>query len=140
MAKQKFNLNIFDILAIIVVVAISLIGFVAINNKPFLGNKNMLVEIKISNEATIQTVLPKLLSAKEVFYSGTKYPVQQVSFHTENDASGNVVYLFITLRGLGSVMDDNSIFNGQRIYVNQKVEIHADYQVQGYVADYHYEN
>lgn len=140
MAKLKFRINIFDILAIIAVIILACIGIAAWNNKPFLGSRTVLVEVKISNEATIQMILPKVKLASEVFYSGTKYPVKQVSYRTENDKNGQVQYLFVVLSGKGDITSDKSTFNGQRIYVNQKVEIHADYQAQGYVADYYYEN
>ena len=140
MAKLKFNINIFDVFAVIALAILICVGIAAWNNKPFLGDRNMLVEIKISNEATIQMILPEVKLAKEVFYSGTKYPVKQVSYRAENDKNGQIQYLFVVLSGKGNIASNNSIFNGQRIYVNQKVEIHADYQVQGYVADYHYEN
>lgn len=140
MAKQKFSINLFDILVAIAVIAIALIGVLAWNSKPFLGNKNVLVEVRFSDPVLINSALPKVMTAKEVFYSGTKYSVQQISYRTENDASGQTKYLFVTLRGLGDISDNDSIFNGQKTFVNQKVEIHADYQLQGYVVDYRYEN
>lgn len=140
MVKRRFRVNIFDILIVVAVIAVVLIGVVSWNNKPFLGDKNVLVEVRFSDPGLINSALPKIMTAKEVFYSGTKYPVQQVSYRIENDVNGQIKYIFVTLRGLGSIIDGNSIFNGQRTYINQKVEIHADYQLQGYVVDYRYEN
>jgi hypothetical protein len=139
MVKRKFKLNILDAIAVLLIVATACIGLVSYHSKPFLGDKNVLVEVKISNAETIDAVLPKVREAKEVYYSGTRYPVEQTSYRTEDDSSGHIKYLYITLIGLGKVSDKGSIFNGQRIYVNQKVEIRSEYQAQGYVVDYRYE-
>lgn len=140
MVKRNFRVNIFDILIVVAVVAVALIGAVSWNNKPFLGDKTVLVEVRFSDPVLINSALPKIMTAKEVFYSGTKYLVQQVSYRTENESNGQMKYLFVTFRGLGNISGNDSIFNGQRTYINQKVEIHADYQLQGYVVDYRYEN
>lgn len=140
MVKQKFKINLFDILAIIVLVSIICIGVLSYFNKPFLGEKDMLVEIKISNSDTINAILPKVVTSKTVYFSGTKYTVKQASYRIENSVNGQAQYLYITVEGLGTIFDDNPIFNGQRIYVNQKVEIRSDYQAQGYVVDFRYED
>ena len=140
MAKQKFKINLFDIFAVIVLVSIICIGALSYFNKPFLGEKDMLVEIKISNTETINAILPKVVTSKTVYFSGTKYTVKQASYRIENGVNGQAQYLYVTVEGLGTIFDDGSIFNGQRIYVNQKVEIRSDYQAQGYVVDFRYEN
>ena len=140
MAKQKFRINLFDIFVVVVIIITTLIFFVSYNNKPNLGDKVILVEIKISDLKTIETVMPVIKSADLVYFSGTKYPVKQISYKTEPDSNGLTKYLDITVEGPGNIVDGNSIFNGQRVYVNQKVEIRADYYAQGYVVDFGYEN
>lgn len=140
MAKLKFNINIFDIFVVLLIVLIGFVGILSCDSEPFLGDKSLLVEIKISNEATIEAILPKIKLTDTVYYSGTKYPIKQVSYHVEQDFNGKVQNLYLTVQGLGDIDEGNSIFNGQRIYLNQKVEIRGDYQVQGYVVDFRYEN
>jgi hypothetical protein len=112
----------------------------AFNNRSFLGSKNLLVELKISNTDTINSILPKVETSSTVYYGGSKYPVTQDSYRIIKDEDGDNLYLYITLRGLGDISSGNSIFNGQRVYLNQKTEIRSDYQVQGYVADFYYDN
>ena len=139
MVKLKSKVNLFDALVLLAVFIFAGLFIMSFNNKPYLGDKNMLVELKISNSDTINAILPKVASSKTVYFSGTKYPVEQLSYRVENDTNGQPECLYVTIKGLGVVSDGASIFNGQRIFVNQKVEIHADYQAQGYVTDYHYE-
>lgn len=138
MAKQKFNINIFDYLVMLAIIAIGLIVLFAYNNKPNLGERVVQVEIIITDPITIRTILPTIKLAKEVFYSSTKYPVEQVSYKTELDTSGAIDHLDVTLQGPGTINEGDSIFNGQRVYANQKVEIRSDYFAQGYVTSFNY--
>ena len=140
MAKQKLRINLFDAFVLFVIVAAAGLFIFSFSNKPNLGDKNVSIELKISNSDTINAILPKVITSKTVYFSGTKYPVTQTSYRVENDASGRAQYLYVTIEGKGVISEGDSTFNGQRIYVNQKVEIHADYQAQGYVMDYHYED
>lgn len=136
MAKPKFKINFFDILAIALVTLGVLIGLASFRNKPYLGSSTVSVEIKISNSDTIAAILPKVETSKIVYFSGTKYPVRQKSYRAIQDSSGKVIDLYITLQGLGDISSKGSIFNGQRIYINEKAEIRADYQVQGYIVSF----
>lgn len=140
MDKLKFRVNIIDVIAVLAIVLFAMVIALSWNNKPYLGSKNVSVEVMVTARNTINAVLPKMESAETVFYSGSKYPVKQVSYRTENDVYGQIKYLYITVEGLGDISSGKSIFNGQRIYINQKVELRGDYQVQGYVTDYHYED
>lgn len=140
MAKLKLKINIFDLIALVALIVATFFVFSAWNHKPFLGSKNVLVEIRVSNQPSISALLPKISSQGTVFYSGTKYPVKQVSFRTTNDDSGKIEFLYITIQGPGDIVEGDSIFNGQRIFINQKTEIRGDYQAQGEITDFHYVN
>jgi hypothetical protein len=139
MAKRRFKVNWFDGFVIVVLLLACLIAVFALNNKPYLGEKTMLVKVKIDNEQTVKTIMPKVVEAGEVYFSGTKYPVKQASYETHVNTSGAIDEVYVTLSGLGQIKENDSIFNGQRIYVNKKVEIRNDYFAQGYVVDYRYE-
>ncbi len=140
MAKQKLQINIFDVFIVVaIVLAISFFA-VAFSNKPYLGTKNVAIEVRISDGFTIESIADKLKNKATVFFSGTKYPVSQSAYRFEYDENNKIKYIFIKLEGLGDIVEGNSIFNGQRIYVNQKVEIHGDYWAQGYISDYKYED
>ena len=140
MAKQKSSINLFDLLVIVAIICIGLICIFSYNNKPFLGEKDVVVEVIVSDPATIQAVLPSVKLASVVYFSSTKYPVEQISYRTESDTNGQIENLYITLIGPGTINVGRSIFNGQRIFANQKVEIRADYYAKGYVTGFHYAN
>lgn len=140
MFKRKNKVNIFDIFVVTVLVLAISFFVVAFNNKPYLGSKNVAVEVRVSDAFTIESISNKLKNQATVFFSGTKYPVAQSAYRFEYDANNQIKYIFIKLEGLGDIAENNSIFNGQRIYINQKVEIHGDYWAQGYISDYKYED
>lgn len=139
MAKLKFKVNLFDGFIVVVLLLSCLIVAFALNNKPYLGEKTVLVKVEISDKDMIKRVLPELASAGNVYFSGTKYPVKQASYETKVGNDGAVEKLYVNLSGLGQIKEGDSIFNGQRIYLNEKVEIRDDYFIQGYVVDYRYE-
>lgn len=139
MVKQKFNVNIFDVLIFAAVAFLCLIFAFSLNNNPNLGKDRVVVEVKVTDRNSIENVIDKIAGTKKVFYSGTKYMVDQLSYVVEKDASNSPVSLTIKLQGPGDIQENKSIFNGQRVYVNQKVEIRSDYFVQGYVVDYYEE-
>lgn len=138
MVKLKFKINLFDLLAVVSIIIVILMVGLGIYNKPYLGSKTLAIDIRVSSATAIATILPKVKTGNSVFYNGTKYPVQQVSYRTEQDTSGKIINLYITLKGPGDINDGKSIFNGQRIYLNQKAEVIADYSVLGYVTDFRY--
>lgn len=137
MAKQKFSFNVFDLIFILIITVILGIIIFSYNNKPNLGTDTVIVEMKISDIENIDAILPKVGASRTVFYSGTKYPVEQVAYRIGKNKAGEVDSLYITLKGPGNVIEGSSVFNGQRVYMNQKVEIHADYQAQGRVINYY---
>lgn len=136
MAKRKYKINFFDIAAVIALAIVALTVAFSYTNRPSLGSRSVLVEIKISDATMIEAAIPKLKTSGEVYFSGTKYPVRLDSYQTKGGSSD----LYLTIVGPGDIYEGNSIFNGQRITTHQKVELRADYQVQGFVTDFRYEN
>lgn len=136
MVKPKFKINVFDFFAIIAVILVIVIGLISLYNKPSLGGNTVFVTIKITDADKIEAALPFIKSNTTVFFSGTKYPVKQASYRIEKSAAGKTQALYVNLQGPGEIETGNSIFNGQRVYINEKAEIRADYQVQGYIVDF----
>jgi len=138
MARLKFKVNLFDAIAVMAIIAVAIIIGMSYCNKPYLGSGTLAVEVKITDVTTADAILPKLISDQSVYYSGTKYPVKQVGYRVDKDTVDKVVALYIDIEGPGDMSSNRNIFNGQLIFVNQKVEIHSDYQVQGIVTGFEY--
>lgn len=142
MAKNKVKLNVIDILVIVSVILLGLAVYLGRNNTPYLGTRTVVAEVEIMDVNIINRILStvKAENGKTIFYNSSKYPVKQESFNIVRDESGSIEKMTIDLSAPGDVVRDRSIFNGQRIYVNQKVEIRGDYYVQAYISGYHYED
>lgn len=138
MVKRKFKINVFDGFVVAVIALACLICVIAVNNRPNLGSKNVLVEVVVSDPETIKNVSDKIPNTKTVFWSSTKYPVQQINKVMQY--SPNETTMHLTFKGPGEIVENNSIFNGQRVFLNQKVEIRSDYFLQGRVVKIYYEN
>lgn len=138
MAKQKLKINLFDVIFGLAILLVVLIAGFAYDNRINLGKKSMLIVVQIPDDAVIDRIMPELDFTKEVYYSGSKYPITQMGYWLVNDATGGQD-LNISLSGMGEIKDGDSIFNGQRIFINQKVELRSDYFAQGYVIEFRYE-
>jgi len=138
MVKLKFRINLFDAAIIVAIVLAVLIAVFALYSKPNLGGRTILVDIGIIQDGVVSLIAPHVKSDKDIFYSGTKYPVLQDSYQLSKNPINQSDDLTVTVRGPGNIAEGNSIFNGQRIYINQKVELRGDYQVQGYVTGFRY--
>ena len=135
MAKQKFKINLFDLFAIFIVVAFCVIFCVAHKNQTYLGSRNVLVEVHVTdNNIMVKSALPMIKKDPAVYYGGTQYTVKTISYNGTDDD------FYITVEGLGDIKTGESTFEGQRIYVNQKTELRGDYSLQGYVTKFYYSN
>jgi hypothetical protein len=94
---------------------------------------NQLVETVIINyPEQAKIIYPEASKGGYVYVNSTKRPVQIVEvekLEKNNEISG----LRITLRGPGSINNDISIFNGLRVLINQKVELHGKFYAVGAV-------
>lgn len=138
MAKLKSKINLFDAFMLTAVILLGICAALSWNNRVDLGDEAMLIVVQVKDDAVIDRIMPELDFTKEVYYSGSKYPITQKGYWLVDDETGGED-LNITLSGMGEIKDGDSTFNGQRIYLNQKVELRSDYFAQGYIVDYRYE-
>lgn len=134
---KKSKTNWFDCLVAGAIVLMAIIVLLSKGQQPYLGDQRILVKIvsdKYPENERALTVMKKM--PKEVFYNGSKFPVQQIDYQVlEKDSKKT--RLIISLLGPGDIRQPNrEIFNGQRILINQKAEVRADYFIQGRVYSY----
>lgn len=138
MAKRKrARINWFDYLVLGAVVLVVIIYISSKGQQPYLGGQKILVKIISTDHFDNERALAAIKEMpKEVFYNGTKFPVEQIDYQILRDDPNNI-QLMIYLLGPGDIRQPNrEIFNGQRILINQKAEIRANYFIQGKVHSY----
>lgn len=128
---MKSRYNFFDILVFLIL--LFLVVSIIVLNKNSKTTYSKKVDMVISadvnglSEANIQ-------KDKSVFVNSVNLPVELVG----TQKRGNEV--LIELRAPGEINGSQYIFNGQRVLINQKAEIHSSYFLQGKIVDVQYAN
>lgn len=128
MAKQNSNKRlrlIFDLgILSIMIGSLSLFVFGQFFYKESLPNGKLRVTVKVPFD-NIEEIATR---EKKVFFNNVDREVEVAGLVREEN------YLFITLIAPGEIKGEVYNFNGQRILVNQKAEIHGAYFAQGKVV------
>lgn len=138
MANPKYKFNKLDIFIFFALFLILLVIGIAWGNKPYLGDDNLLVVVKINDTNTIDNIMPKVEQAKKVCIDSERYCADQISAMVVRPNDG-ADYVAVTLKGLGYIKGDKFIFLGHKIYANQEVQLRGDYLANGRITDFYYE-
>ena len=130
MVQLKLSrLNIIDMSVVAVVILFVMIFGVYYLNKPKAETKKLNVMVEIVDPAQVDVIATEAAKDTTVYLNSINIPVSVLSV-----TKGNNV-LDILLQGLGETDANGSfVFNGQRILIGQKAEIHANYFVQGKIT------
>lgn len=138
MVKSKLKINLFDLIVSVLLLLVVFVVVFAYKNEPNLGSRPLLVVVQVKDDEAIERVMSELDYTDEVYFNSSKYPINQKGYWLVDDEDGGKD-LLITLAGMGDIKESDSIFNGQRVFINQKIELRSDYFIQGYVVEYKYE-
>lgn len=131
MKTRNTQANIFDVITLgLIVVVVGLIVYTLFIYKPKLGSERIILTIRVPAE----NIEKEAQLQKEVYFNGTNSPVVVKSVTRE----GN--FFLITLEGAGETENGAYFFNGQRILIGQKSEIHSTYFAQGVVTEIKHED
>jgi len=122
---KKWHVNLFDAVSVGIIVFLVALGIFAfvIYEEPK-ASKNIYVTVRVPAE-NIET---EAKNQKTVFLNSVNKAVEVSAVRKDGD------FLLITLTGPGEIKEDYYLFNGQRILVGQKSEIHSTYFAQGKVT------
>lgn len=135
MAQSKINnklVNIFDLAAFAVIIFVVSLFVFSLLYSPSNQGKSMAVTIKVTSDDKAIYELTK--NQKEVYLNSSN---QLLTVSRVNYQDG---YLQIALKGNGEIKENNTVFNGQRVLVGQKAEIHSNYFAQGIISSIVYED
>lgn len=119
--------NKIDLLALIFLALMALTIVTIIWSRPRdLGQKSF---IKVEVKENIEIIRPAIKTGETVFLNGQK---NQSKLAAVNEVNGK---LEITLEGLGQKKHEVYLFNGSRILVGQKAELHGSFWAQGIVKE-----
>jgi len=129
------NLNIIDVAVIIVVFLVVVMGGAYYLNKPHGVNTYLKVTFHVGDPVISAAIHDQAVIDKTVYLNSIDAPVDVVSVNKVTNAIGNLEALDIVLEGPGYTDEKgNYVFNGQRVLINQKAEIHGNYFVSGAIT------
>ncbi|HBG81377.1 TPA: hypothetical protein DDW69_00895 [candidate division CPR2 bacterium] len=132
-------ITLFDIMIFVIILLLSLIFFVYDQKKDAASNeKTMNVTVNVSGNAGI--IYPEVLKQGEAYLNSVNRPVEIIEVSRNTDTAGNLSSIDIKVCGKGTIDGSKYVFNGQRILVGQKAEIHGGFFAQGVVKRITYEN
>lgn len=122
---MKIKLKFFDILIFLSLVLIFAVFFM----KPLkIESVSTLVTVKIPRNE----VENEIEKDGEIFLNSVNEPVKIERYQVVGD------HILITLEGAGLIEENRYIFNGQRVLVGQKAELHGKFWAQGIITEVKY--
>ena len=129
MKKLNTKVNIVDLATVAVVILFVMIFGAYYLNKPKTVTTKLNVMVEIADPAQVGIIATEAAKDTTVYLNSINIPVSVLSV-----TKGNNV-LDILLQGPGKTDANGSfVFNGQRILIGQKAEIHANYFAQGKIT------
>jgi hypothetical protein len=127
------KINLFDILVLSIVVIFFFVLFLgAVKRNSFLTDGyDIYATVRVIDEASI--VYNAAKDSNYAFLNSINTPSEIVEVERSADLESN--YTYITLHGTGVVEENIYIFNGTRILINQKAEIHGSFFGQGIIYE-----
>lgn len=123
---KKFN--IIDLLALgIVMLFGSLVALIAVQPERNLGTDTIL-EVRVPNPSNALTT--EMEKKGTVYLNGVDVPATIIRVTPENGAA------LLLIEGKGTEKGELMTFNGQRILINQKVELHGSFWAQGTIIGF----
>ena len=123
------KLNLFDALVVAIIIFLGAILFFSLqdNNESY---TDQLIATVVINTPAPEVILKPAQKQQKVFLNSVNQEVTVESIRIDEEGRAEII-----LGGLGKIEEDRIIFNGQRILIGQKAEIHGLYFAQGYVKD-----
>ncbi|KKQ94464.1 MAG: hypothetical protein UT18_C0010G0036 [candidate division CPR2 bacterium GW2011_GWC2_39_10] len=141
MKTKKYKFNIIDLILgsiIILFLAVMVIGKLV--PKEADSGKSVLVTVRIPYTDSSSVIYNEARKLGDVYFNSTLKPVRAMKVEKSVDKSSHLEVLDITIMGSGRIENDRIVFNGTRILIGQKAEIHANYFAQGVISNVQYEN
>ena len=132
--KKITVFNLIDLIALILIICIFVFAYLAVTHKSEIIGKPTLLTFSTTNN--VETVFPEAAKSTTIFFDSVNEPVKVVNISKSPDNKE----LSVTLLAKGQVETNKYLFNGLRISIGQKAELHGSFFAQGVIKDIKYEN
>jgi hypothetical protein len=130
LASKKISENLIDIIAALIIVLVFLMAYFALMKTQTINGQPTLLTVQVKDN--IETIYPEAAKMGQVYFDSANKPVKIAKISKDQN---NV--LDIVLEGPGEV-NNRFIFDGTRILIGQKAEIHGNFFAQGVITNIRY--
>jgi hypothetical protein len=130
------KINPFDLLIAVAILCLAVIIVFVLLPKKTADSKKTLVTVR--TKTNISEVGPTITEGENTYLNSVNTPVKVDS--TVMGVVDNQNYLDVTVEGQGSIEPGRYLFNGQRLLVGQKAELHGKFWIQGIITEVKYAN
>jgi len=124
-----------DIIVLVLIVGALVLAAFALKTPTAPTGKPVVLTMNVTRNADLIAKEAEKLGT--VYFNSTDQPVKVIA--VERTTRNKMPALQITLESKGSIEKDKLIFNGLRVLIGQKAEIHGSYFAQGVIQNVEYE-
>lgn len=128
---MKNKVKIIDILTLVIIVGVLVLALFALKSPPEPTGRPLNLTLVVTRNADL--IEKEVRRAQEGYFNNTIYPVEVLKSRpiTRNGQKA----LEIVIKANGQIEPGRIIFNGQRVLIGQKAELHSKFFAQGVISD-----
>jgi hypothetical protein len=130
LVSKKISKNLIDIIAALIIVLVFLMAYFTLTKPQIINGQPTLLTVQVKDN--IETIYPEAAKMGQVYFDSINEPVKIAKISKDQN---NV--LDIVLEGSGEV-NSRFVFNGTRVLIGQKAEIHGNFFAQGVITNIRY--
>lgn len=130
--QKIIKINPIDLIATAIVVLLVLVFVLGATLEKTQTGKPTTITVEITDPNQVELIYPEAKKLGNVYLNSVNAPVEVVNVIKDSDK------LDIEITGPGEIENGKYLFNGKRVLVGQKAEIHAGYFAQGYIKSVKY--
>ena len=134
MKNKRTIFNLVDLIVLILIIGILAFAYLAISHTKEIVGKPILLTFTTTNN--VETVFPEAVKTKTIYFNSVNQPVTVINVSKSSDNNE----LTVTLLAKGKIETNKYLFNGLRVAIGQKAELHGSFFAQGVIKDIKYEN
>ena len=120
-------------IALFLIISIFVFAFLAISHQDKITGKPTL--LTFTTTSNVETIFPEASKSSQVFFNSVNQPVKVAKVTKTADNKE----LSVILLAKGVIENNKYLFNGVRVAVGQKAELHGSFFAQGIIKDIKYE-
>ncbi len=126
------KVNPIDVAALIIIIALGVLVAKTLLVKNQVTGRNVLLTIETSSSGESDAAYNEAVKLPDVYVNTVNTPVKTKNVIKKTDV------LDVEVLGRGEVNGGVYIFNGERVLIGQKAEVHGPFFVQGYIKGIRY--